>query len=32
MKGERRHIFEKDPIPGGACDWKLRVKNIWRKV
>ena len=20
MKGERIHIFEKDPIPGGACD------------
>ena len=20
MKGERVHIFEKDPIPGGACD------------
>ena len=24
MKGERIHIFEKDPIPGGACDgWKF---------
>ena len=24
MKGEHIHIFEKDPIPGGACDgWKF---------
>ena len=24
MKGERVHIFEKDPTPGGACDgWKF---------
>ena len=24
MKGERIHIFEKDPTPGGACDgWKF---------
>lgn len=24
MKGERIHIFEKDPIPGGACDgWRF---------
>ena len=20
MKGERVHVFEKDPLPGGACD------------
>ena len=20
MKGERIHVFEKDPLPGGACD------------
>ena len=20
MKGERIHVYEKDPIPGGACD------------
>ena len=32
MKGEHIHIFEKDPIPGGACDgWKFEnvfIRNI----
>ena len=23
MKGERVHVFEKDPLPGGACDVSL---------
>jgi len=27
MKGERVHVLEKDPIPGGACDG-LRYENV----
>ena len=43
MKGEHIHIFEKDPIPGGACDgWKTcstpspplkpRVSVCWTSI
>ena len=31
MKGERIHIFEKDPIPGGACDgYKYDIGYVMR--
>lgn len=31
MKGERIHIFEKDPIPGGACDgWRFDKGFVMR--
>ena len=31
MKGERVHVFEKDPLPGGACDgYKYDVGYVMR--
>ncbi len=31
MKGEHVHVFEKDPIPGGACDgYKYDVGYVMR--
>ena len=32
MKGERVHVFEKDPLPGGACDgYKYDVGYVMRE-
>lgn len=31
MKGERIHVFEKDPLPGGACDgYKYDIGYVMR--
>ena len=31
MKGEHVHVFEKDPIPGGACDgYKYDIGYVMR--
>ena len=31
MKGERVHVFEKDPLPGGACDgYKYDIGYVMR--
>ena len=31
MKGSNVHIFEKDPLPGGACDgWRFDVGYVMR--
>ena len=43
MKGEHIHIFEKDPVAGGACDgrkmdvtisrpWSMRARACWTSI